>query len=312
MKEPVVIAVFYKFITIKDFKSLGEKLYTESIQNQISGTIILAEEGINAAISGSQNGIQNIIDFLNSDKRFTDIEYKFNYDKNTPFHRMKIKFKKEIVPLGLMGIDPRRVVGRYVKPTEWNNLITDPEVLLIDTRNDYEYEVGTFAGAINPGTKHFREFPDFVRKNLDPSKHKKVAMFCTGGIRCEKATSFLLENGFDDVYHLKGGILKYLEEVPKEKSLWKGECFVFDDRTSVDHSLKNGSYELCRNCRYPLSSKDRLSEKYREGISCEYCYDRLTDERISSLEERQKQIRLAKTRNQKHLGSVIHRQKRNN
>ncbi|MGH7885659.1 MAG: rhodanese-related sulfurtransferase [Thermodesulfobacteriota bacterium] len=309
MKEKVVIAVFYKFIRIDDFRSLGEKLHCKSIQNQISGTFILAEEGINAAISGSREGVQKIIDFLNSDKRFSGIDYKFNYDDKNPFHRMKIKFKKEIVPIGLKGIDPERIVGRYVAPTEWNDLITDSDVFLIDTRNDYEYEVGTFSGAVNPGTKHFREFPDFVTKNLDPSKHKKVAMFCTGGIRCEKATSFLLENGFDEVYHLKGGILKYLEEVPKEKSLWKGECFVFDDRTSVDHSLKNGSYEMCRNCRYPLSSKDRLSEKYREGISCGHCYDRLTEERISALEERQKQIRLAKMRNQKHLGSVIYRQK---
>lgn len=309
MKDKVVIATFYKFVEIKDYKEFGEKLYLKSKQNNISGTFILAKEGINATISGPEKGINNVIQFLKSDRRFSDLDSKLSFDRKDPFHRLKVKFKKEIVPIGIEQVDPTCVVGKYVEPKDWNDLISDPEVLLIDTRNDYEYEVGTFKGAVNPQTKHFREFPDYVKKNLNPEKHSKVAMFCTGGIRCEKATSFLLENGFDEVYHLRGGILKYLEEVPREKSLWKGECFVFDDRTSVDHGLKNGSYEMCRNCRYPLSPADRNSDKYKEGISCEYCHDTLTEQRIASLEERQKQIRLAKKRNQKHLGSVILRQK---
>ncbi len=310
MKKKLTIASFYKFVKIEDYKSFGEKLYLESKKNNLSGTFILAKEGINGTIAGSNNSILNIIEFLKSDERFLDLEYKLSYDCKDPFNRLKVKFKQEIVPLGIKEVDPSNVVGKYIDPDKWNDLLSDPEVLLIDTRNDYEYEVGTFEGAINPNTKHFREFPEYVKENLNPEKHKKVAMFCTGGIRCEKATSYLLENGFEQVYHLKGGVLKYLEEVPKEKSLWKGECFVFDDRTSVDHSLSNGSYELCRNCRYPLSPNDRESDKYREGISCGHCCDGLTKKRISSLEERQKQIKLAKKRNEKHLGSVILRQKK--
>lgn len=310
MKEQIIIATFYKFVRIDDYRKVGEKIYTEASKNGISGTFILAKEGINATISGYSGGIRIMLDYLKSDARMADLEYKISSDTKNPFHRLKVKFKKEIVPLGIGHIDPNRNVGKYVKPSDWNDLIDDPETLLIDTRNDYEYVVGTFKGAVNPNTNHFREFPEYVRKNLDPSKHKKIAMFCTGGIRCEKATSLLLEEGFEEVYHLKGGILKYLEEVPREKSLWNGECFVFDDRTSVDHNLENGSYEMCRNCRYPLSHEDRKSEKYRPGISCAYCFDRLSSERIASLEERQKQIRLARERNEKHLGSTIHRQKK--
>lgn len=310
MKKNFTIAAFYKFVKIKDFKEFGEKLYLNSKKNNLSGTFILAEEGINATIAGSNEEISNILEFFKSDKRFSDLEYKLSYDTKDPFNRLKVKFKEEIVPIGIKEIDPNNVVGKYVEPKEWNNLVRDPEMFLVDTRNYYEYEVGTFEGAVNPATRHFREFPDYVKQNLNPEKHPKVAMFCTGGIRCEKATSYLLENGFKEVYHLKGGILKYLEEVPEEKSLWKGECFVFDDRTSVDHELNNGSYEMCRNCRYPLSPENRKSKKYKEGISCEYCFDSLTEDRISSLEERQKQIRLAKKRNKKHLGSVIHRQKK--
>lgn len=312
MKQEIVIAAFYKFVKLENYKKLGEQLYSEACNNAISGTFILAGEGINATISGKSEGINNILEFLKSDERFSDIEFKLSRDFKNPFHRLKVKFKNEIVPIGMEHIDPNKNVGKYVKPSEWNELITDPETLLIDTRNDYEYGVGTFRGAINPGTNHFRDFPEYVSKNLDPFKHKKVAMFCTGGIRCEKATSLLLEKGFEEVYHLKGGILKYLEEVPEEKSLWNGECFVFDDRTSVTHDLENGSYEMCRNCRYPLSIEDRKSEKYRPGISCAYCFDTLTEERISALEERQKQIKLARMRNEKHLGSTIQRQKKKN
>lgn len=312
MKENYLIAAFYKFVKLEDYKKLGEKIYREAAKNSLSGTFILANEGINATVAGSEEGINKVLDFLKSDSRFSDIECKLSRDLKDPFNRLKVKFKNEIVPIGFDEIDPNLRVGKYIRPSEWNELIKDPDVLVIDTRNDYEYEVGTFKGAVNPNTRHFREFPEYVSKNLDPSKNKKIAMFCTGGIRCEKATSYLMEKGFEEVYHLKGGILKYLEEVPEDKSLWKGECFVFDDRTSVNHKLENGSYELCRNCRYPLSPEDRKSDKYTEGISCAHCHDTLTEERVSSLQERQKQIKLAKMRNQKHLGSTIHRQKKKN
>jgi UPF0176 protein len=213
-----------------------------------------------------------------------------------------VKLKREIVTMGVEGIDPLKTVGTYVKPKEWNELISDPDVLLVDTRNDYEVDIGTFKGAINPHTDTFRDFPSYVKEQLDPSKHKKVAMFCTGGIRCEKSTAFLREQGFDEVYHLEGGILKYLEEVPADNSMWDGECFVFDNRVSVGHGLEPGDYQLCHACRMPLSAEDRQNEHFQEGLSCHHCFDKVTDKQRKRFQERQHQLELARERGEHHLG----------
>ncbi len=226
-----------------------------------------------------------------------------SYAGDMPFYRMKVRLKKEIVTLGVPNIDPNEKVGIRVAPEDWNALISDPDVVLIDTRNGYEYDIGTFRGAIDPATDTFREFPEYVSKNLDPAKHKKVAMFCTGGIRCEKATSFMLEQGFEEVYHLQGGILKYLEKIPAEKSLWEGECFVFDQRVAVGHGLALGEYDQCHACRYPVSPQDKASPKYQEGISCPHCFDSLTEDKRVSAAERQKQVELALKRGTAHIGS---------
>jgi UPF0176 protein len=215
---------------------------------------------------------------------------------------MKVKIKHEIVTLGKPEADPTKVVGTYVKPQEWNALLADPEVLLLDTRNIYEYDVGTFKNAVNPNTVNFREFPEFVAKNLNPAKHKKVAMFCTGGIRCEKASSFMLQQGFEEVYHLEGGILKYLEEVAPENSVWQGECFVFDNRVTVDHHLAKGTYDMCHACRHPVSESDKQSEKYVQNITCPHCFDQQSPENRARAAERAKQMVLAKNRGYAHLG----------
>ena len=298
----VVIAALYKFVDIDDTEQLRKKLLERCKSLEIKGTFILSGEGINGTVAGVKESIDSIIDYLKADKRFEDIECKFSADEKIPFYRIKVKIKDELIPIGMEGVDPRKNVGKYVNPSDWNSLINDPETLVIDVRNDYEVEVGTFRGALNPRTQNFREFPEFVRENLNPNKYKKVAMYCTGGIRCEKASSFMLGEGFSDVYHLKGGILKYLEEVPAEESTWEGECFVFDNRTSVDHDLENGVYDLCHNCRYPVSPEDMESEYYEKGVSCPRCHDKISESRRKSLEERNKQIKLAKKRNQPHLG----------
>ena len=298
----IKVVTFYKFVCLEDYKELRDPLLRNSIENGIRGTFILAREGINATIAGNEEGINAIIDYLSSDSRFHNIDYKFSYDKEMPFYRMKVKLKNELIPIGIKSVDPTKVVGTYISPAEWNELINDPEVLLIDTRNNYEVEVGSFKGAIRPDINNFRDFPEYVKNNLNPKEHRKVAMFCTGGIRCEKASSFMLEEGFEEVYHLKGGILKYLEDVSPEESLWDGECFVFDNRTSLDMDLQSGNYSLCSNCRHPLSVEDRNSVEYEIGISCPNCYNKISNKRRESLKERQKQIELAKTRNQQHLG----------
>ena len=219
-----------------------------------------------------------------------------------PFHRAKVKLKKEIVTLGVEGLDPRKVCGTYVKPKDWNRLISDPDVLLIDTRNDYEIAIGTFKNAVNPNTETFREFPEYVARKLDKSRHKKVAMFCTGGIRCEKSTAYLKEEGFDEVYHLEGGILKYLEEVPEAESLWQGECFVFDSRVAVNHDLQKGRYDQCFACRMPILEEDKLNPKYQKGVSCPHCFHKNSDHQRRRFTEREKQSRLALNRGEAHIG----------
>jgi UPF0176 protein len=243
------------------------------------------------------------LDYLNRDPRLAGIDHKYSYDDSQPFYRSKVKLKREIVTMGVEGIDPNRSVGTYVKPQDWNRLISDPDVLLVDTRNDYEVQIGTFKGALDPQTKTFREFPAYVKSHLDPAKHKKVAMFCTGGIRCEKSTAYLKEQGFDEVYHLQGGILKYLEEVPVEESLWQGECFVFDNRVTVDHRLEKGSYDQCHACRMPITEAEKKHPHYQQGVSCHHCYGTKDQHSLQRYQEREKQIQLAKQRGEKHIAA---------
>ncbi|MDN3237177.1 rhodanese-related sulfurtransferase [Pseudomonas sp. WAC2] len=300
MSGSIVVAALYKFVTLEDYVERREPLLTVMLDNEVKGTLLLAEEGINGTIAGSRAGIDAVLAFLKADSRLVDLEHKESYCDEQPFYRTKVKLKKEIVTLGVPGVDPNKKVGTYVDPKDWNALISDPDVVLIDTRNDYEVGIGTFTNAVDPKTKSFREFPQYVRQNFDPSRHKKVAMFCTGGIRCEKASSFMLNEGFEEVYHLKGGILKYLEEVPQEDSLWQGDCFVFDNRVTVRHDLSKGEYDQCHACRTPISAADRESEHYVPGISCPHCWDSLPEKTRISARERQKQIELARQRNQPH------------
>ncbi len=301
MSEETVISAFYKFVALPDYVAIQPDLHAICLTNGIRGSILLAAEGINGTIAGSRAGIDTVFAWLRSDERLADLETKESYAAAPPFKRMKVRLKQEIVTFR-QAVDPTAEVGAYVDPAAWNALISDPEVVVIDTRNDIEVELGTFENAINPETVSFTQFADFVEHHLDPNEHKKVAMFCTGGIRCEKATAYLLQRGFENVYHLKGGILKYLEEVPAEKSLWQGECFVFDERVTVNHDLKPGKYALCHGCWQPVRTGDKLSPKYEEGISCPRCYDSLTEERRASLQERQKQMKLAAARGELHVG----------
>ena len=284
------VATFYKFFPFADYAE-KQGLFLEYCQNhQIKGTILLSLEGINGTIAGTATNIEAVIKYLGKDKRLADLDVKYSTASDIPFERIKIRLKREIVTLGIPEVNPNKQVGNYVEAEQWNDLIKDEETIIIDTRTSYEVDIGTFRGAINPNTHSFREFPDYVQHNLDPKKHRKIAMFCTGGIRCEKATSFLLKLGFSEVYHLKGGILKYLEEVPERESLWEGECFVFDERVAIKHQLEIGSYEMCLGCGYPISETNKASHKYEEGVSCPHCYDSLTPEKIAKQREKQRQL----------------------
>jgi len=300
----IIVAALYKFANLPDFQGLQAPLLDVCLSHNLKGTLLLADEGINGTVAGSREGIDRMLAYLKSDYRLADLEHKESFADEMPFYRMKVRLKKEIVTLGVPGISPHKAVGTYVKPQDWNALISDPEVMVIDTRNAYEYDIGSFRGAVDPHTTTFREFPDYVQKHLDPKKHKKVAMFCTGGIRCEKASAYMLEQGFEDVYHLQGGILKYLENVPAEESLWQGECFVFDQRVAVGHGLALGEYDQCHACRHPVSPEEKTSAHYLEGVSCPYCYATLTLEKRARVTERQKQIALAKARGEAHIGEV--------
>ena len=308
----IVIAALYKFVGLPDFRELQQPLLDFCQKHDIKGTLLLAHEGINGTVSGTRDAINALLIYLKKDPRLAGLEHKESFDQGQPFYRMKVKLKKEIVTMGVEDIDPNKTVGTYVEPKDWNNLISDPDVVLVDTRNDYEFQIGTFSGALNPHTDSFRELPKYVAENLDPTKHKKVAMFCTGGIRCEKSTAYLKQQGFDEVYHLKGGILKYLEEVPEEQSLWQGECFVFDNRVAVNHKLQKGTYDLCHGCRMPISEQDKQSEKYLEGIACPHCFDKQTPDQRTRFMERQKQIQLAKARNEPHIGARRRQHQMNN
>ncbi|MEI5638674.1 MULTISPECIES: oxygen-dependent tRNA uridine(34) hydroxylase TrhO [unclassified Pseudoalteromonas] len=302
MSEQYVVCAMYKFVSLPNYQEIRQPLLNVMEVNEVRGTLLLAEEGINGTVAAKREGIDALLAWLDKQPGLENIVTKESFDETCPFYRTKVKLKKEIVTMGVQGIDPKEVVGTYVKPQEWNDLISDPDVVLVDTRNDYEIEIGTFKNAIDPKTKTFREFPKWAEENLNPKQHKKVAMFCTGGIRCEKSTAYMKEQGFEEVYHLEGGILKYLEEVPKEETMWEGECFVFDNRVAVDHDLNKGSYDQCHACRMPITEDEKQSDEYMEGVSCHHCYKELTAEQKARFAERQKQIELAKQRGEGHIG----------
>lgn len=296
-----ICAALYKFVELNDYVELQQPLYDSMVAHEVKGTLLLAREGINGTICGSREGVDAVLEHLKSDPRFAKLEHKESISDTQAFYRTKVKLKKEIVTLGVDWVDPKNIVGTYVPAQEWNQLIQDPDVLLIDTRNDYEVAVGTFEGAVDPRTVSFREFPEYVQQHLDTNKHKKVAMFCTGGIRCEKSTAYLKGLGFDEVFHLEGGILKYLEEVPEEESLWRGECFVFDQRVTVKHGLEQGSYDQCYACRMPITEEEKASEQYHKGVSCPHCFDKTTASQKERFAERERQVQLAKARGEKHI-----------
>lgn len=305
MSDSYVIAAMYKFVHLADYESMQPRLLSFCQERNIKGTILLAEEGINGTVAGTRMAIDELLNYFKSDRRFNDLEHKESCSNEIPFHRTNVKLKKEIVTMGQPDIRPTDCSGLRVDPKDWNELISDPDVLLIDARNEYEYQIGSFKNAVSPNTINFREFPDYVKQQLDPEKNKKVAMFCTGGIRCEKASAYMLEQGFEKVYQLNGGILKYLEEVDTDESLWEGECFVFDGRVSVDNELAEGSYEQCFACRRPISNEDLQSKDYQQGVSCPHCIDETTEEQRAGFSERQRQVELAELRNQKHIGEKM-------
>ena len=302
--QNIVVAALYHFVTLDNYREIRQPLLKVMLKNHIKGTILLAEEGINGTVAGEQDSINIFLDWIRSDQRLQHLRCKFSCDDEMPFYRSRVKLKKEIVTMGVTGIDPKQSVGTYVAPRDWNALISDPEVTLVDTRNAYESAIGTFSNAVIPNTESFREFPTYIADHLDPTKHRKVAMFCTGGIRCEKSTALLKQQGFDEVYHLQGGILKYFEEVPEADSMWQGECFVFDNRVSVTHDLQKGSYDQCHACRLPITDKDKQSEKYAQGVSCPACFGRKTEAERKRYREREKQVQLAKGRGESHIGSA--------
>ncbi len=306
-RRPICVAALYKFGAIEDCAKARKPLAHLCCTLGVKGTLLLAPEGINGTIAGSDDSIAQVLEHVRLLIGDNNLELKFSRADEQPFRRMKVRLKREIVTMGQPDIDPVNNVGRYVSAEDWNALIRDPDTILIDTRNDYEVAIGTFAGAIDPGTKTFREFPAWFRQQrerlLKDGAKPKVAMFCTGGIRCEKATAFLRSEGVEDVFHLQGGILKYLETIPQERSLWEGECFVFDERVTVGHGLQQGSYGLCRACRRPLSEADRLSNLYEPGVSCPACYAERNDEQRAGYRERHRQELLAVARGEAHVGA---------
>ena len=299
------IAALYKFAEVGNPEKAQIEIRANLKVLSIHGTILVGQEGINGTISGSKDNIDKAIAYIRQLKNFNDTDIKFSEASINPFARLKIKLKKEIVTIGDKTVKPQEVTGNYIDPKDWNDLIDDNNTILIDTRNDYECAIGTFKNAINPKTVRFRDFPKWVKTqnfSNEDKKNKKIAMFCTGGIRCEKASSFMMNDGFKDVNHLKGGVLKYFEDVPEKKSLWLGECFVFDDRVSVRHDLKVGSYDMCHGCRMPITDADKKSNNYIKGVACPKCFSQKTEKQKSRYMSRKKQIDLAKTRNKKHLG----------
>ena len=308
------VAALYKFSSIKEPEKLQNQIRDKLKGLSIYGTILVGEEGINGTISGKDLKIESALAYIKSIQGFSQIDIKFSQSEVNPFVRLKIKLKKEIVTIGDKSINPNKIVGDYIDPKNWNNLISDKDTILIDTRNDYEYSIGTFKNAINPNTVKFREFPEWVKnQNFTESekKNKKVAMFCTGGIRCEKASSMMMKDGFKNVIHLKGGILNYFESIDQKDSLWEGECFVFDDRVSVKHDLKVGTYDMCHGCRMPITDLDKESKEFIRGVACPKCFNSTTEEQKARYMSRQKQVDIAKKRNQKHIGPKDEVEKKN-
>ena len=298
----ILTAALYKFVELEDFVELKAPLLACCERQSVKGTILLAAEGINGTIAGAPENVRAVLAFLRHDPRLADLVHKESFGAKMPFYRMKVRLKREIVTLGVPGVNPGVMAGKYVKPQEWNKLLDDPDVVVVDVRNDYEVSLGTFKGALNPHTKSFRELPDWLRQQDALKSKPKVAMFCTGGIRCEKSTAFLRSEGFEEVYHLEGGILKYLETVPQAESRWEGECFVFDERVSVSYGLQPGQSEFCRSCRMPIGDEERASELFVRGVSCPKCHDLTTDAQKKSRMERQRQVELADSRNEAHIG----------
>ncbi len=303
-RYPMKVAALYRFATFEAPELLQPQVADWCKEHELKGTILLAHEGINGTVAGPPDGIDAVVALLKSLPGCAELDVKYSHADEMPFYRMKVRVKKEIVTMGIEGIDPKREVGTYVQPEDWNALISDPDTVLIDTRNDYEVAIGTFEGAVDPRTKSFSEFPEWFREHREElaAGKTKFAMFCTGGIRCEKSTAFLKAEGIDDVYHLEGGILRYLENVPEAESKWQGECFVFDERVSVKHGLELGEMELCHACRRPISQDDMKSEHFIEAVSCPACYAERSDDDRARFAERQKQIGLAKKRGNQHIG----------
>ncbi len=299
----LIVAALYHFTRFDNPTAIRGPLARLCCAEGVKGTLLLAREGINGTIAGSRQGIDAVLAHIRALPGCADLVYKESTATEPPFARMKVRLKREIVTMGQPDIDPTAAVGRYVEPAEWNALISAPDVAVIDTRNDYEIEIGSFRGAVDPGTRSFREFPDWWRANAHRFHNKRIAMFCTGGIRCEKSTNFLLQEGVEEVYHLQGGILKYLEDVPEAESLWQGDCFVFDGRVSLRHGLKQGDYDLCHACRRPISAADKSRPDYEDGVCCHRCAGEYTDADRARFRERQRQVELAARRGAKHLGA---------
>jgi len=307
----VVVLSLYRFTKFPDFESFRTPLYNLMVSESVLGTFLLAPEGINGTISGPKKGVDAVIEWLEKDARFANLEAKESYVEEQPFYRTKVKLKKEIVTMGIGNINPNELVGTYVDPDDWNEFIADPDVLVVDTRNDYEVKIGTFINSVSLETKNFREFPDKAKKYLKSKDKKKIAMFCTGGIRCEKSTAYMKQQGFEEVFHLKGGILSYLEKVPESNSRWRGECFVFDNRVTVNHNLEKGCYDQCHACRMPITDEEKNHENYIKGISCNFCVGQHSSKQIKRYTDREEQLSLAKKRGEAHLGSTIESQTSN-
>jgi UPF0176 protein len=300
----VTVAAFYRFHPLANIADIRNALLPKLKELGAKGSVLLAEEGVNGTLAAPAENIETALQAIIALCGLPELDRKYSATPALPFMRLKVRLKKEIVTIGNVRANPNEVVGEYVEAKDWNALISDPDVIIVDTRNDYEYRVGTFRNAIDPQTDSFSQFPAWVNSNLHNMKGKKIATFCTGGIRCEKATSFMRHQGFEKVYHLKGGILKYLEEVPKAESLWDGACYVFDERVAVGHGLVIADFTTCHGCLEPVSAQDRQSTDYEEGVCCPHCANTLTDEQKASNRERQKQFELAQKRGAKHLGPM--------